>query len=205
MATERRILKELNDLSHDPSSGIIITPTATLHTLTGTLTAPPDTPYTGGTYHLSITLPPSYPFVPPVIKFTTPIWHPNISSQTGAICLDTLGTKWTPVLTMKTALISLRCLLAAPEPSDPQDAEVAGMMMRDREGFERKAREWAVRFAGAPSEVGGEREKWEVWERLVGMGFEGGRVEGVLRGLGCQWGSRVGEEKVQEAVERLLE
>lgn len=28
-----------------------------------------------------------YPFEPPRMRFMTKIWHPNISSQTGAICL----------------------------------------------------------------------------------------------------------------------
>lgn len=33
---------------------------------------------------------------------------------------------WSPALTIKTALLSLQALLSAPEPNDPQDAEVAG-------------------------------------------------------------------------------
>ena len=37
---------------------------------------------------------------------------------------------------MKTALLSLRMLLEAPNPKDPQDAEVAKMMMDDHEYFE---------------------------------------------------------------------
>ena len=210
--TSRRILKELKDLENDPDCGITITPNnpSDLTQLTGSFPAPPDTPFTGGTYHVSIALPPTYPFAPPNIKFTTPIWHPNISSQTGAICLDTLGKKWTPVLTLKTALISLRCLLAAPEPDDPQDAEVAGMMKSDREGWWRKAREWAVRFAGAgegeegTGEGGVEERKWEVEERLVGMGFAREAVRGVLEGMGVKWGEELGEKRNMEAVERLL-
>lgn len=67
----------------------------------------------------------------------------------GAICLDTLGSGWSPVQTIKTALLSLRMLLEAPNPKDPQDAEVAGMMMENPERFARVAQDWAVRFAGA--------------------------------------------------------
>ena len=52
------------------------------------------------------------------MKFDTKIWHPNISSQTGAICLDILKNEWTPALTIRTALISLQALLCAPEPGN---------------------------------------------------------------------------------------
>ena len=60
------------------------------------------------------------------MKFDTKIWHPNISSQTGAICLDILKDQWSPALTIRTALLSLQALLCVPEPNDPQDAVVAG-------------------------------------------------------------------------------
>ena len=69
------------------------------------------------------------------MKFDTWMWHPNISSVTGAICLDILKNEWTPALTIWTALISLQALLSAPEPDDPQDAEVAGMYKWDIEQF----------------------------------------------------------------------
>ena len=68
---------------------------------------------------MDITIPPDYPFKPPKMKFDTKIWHPNISSQTGAICLDILKNEWTPALTIRTALISLQALLCSPEPDDP--------------------------------------------------------------------------------------
>ena len=48
------------------------------------------------------------------------------------------------------ALISLRMLLESPNPKDPQDAEVAKMMMEQPIAFSNKAHEWAVKYAGAP-------------------------------------------------------
>lgn len=68
----------------------------------------------------------------------------------GAICLDTLGTGWSPVGTIKMALISLRMLLESPNPKDPQDAEVAKMLLEDPDEFAVKAHDWAVKYAGAP-------------------------------------------------------
>lgn len=91
-----------------------------------------DTPYEGGIFQVDIVIPPDYPFKPPKMKFDTKIWHPNISSQTGAICLDILKNEWTPALTIRTALISLQALLCAPEPDDPQDAEVARQYKGDK-------------------------------------------------------------------------
>lgn len=70
----------------------------------------------------------------------------------GAICLDTLGTAWSPILTLKSALISLQSLLASPEPKDPQDAEVARMLLTDSAQFHRVAAEWAVKYADAPAD-----------------------------------------------------
>ena len=57
----------------------------------GVIHGPEDTPYFGGYYELEIEVPSQYPYEPPKIKFRTKIYHPNISSQTGVICLDILG------------------------------------------------------------------------------------------------------------------
>ncbi|KAI1368111.1 putative ubiquitin carrier protein [Xylaria arbuscula] len=150
----RRVAKELNDMALDAASSNIsaepVDETGDLTHLKACISGPPGTPYEGGQYIVDVKIPTEYPFRPPVMKFVTPVWHPNISSQTGAICLDTLSSAWSPVLTIKSTLLSLQSLFESPEPKDPQDAEVAKMMINDPEAFNKKAHEWAVLHAGAP-------------------------------------------------------
>ncbi|KAF8538522.1 ubiquitin-conjugating enzyme [Trichophaea hybrida] len=217
MATKRRIMKELDDMSKDELSEMnaeLINSNNIMH-LRGWFPGPPDTPYAGGTFNVDIQLPDNYPFVPPKMKFETRVWHPNISSQTGAICLDTLSQKWSPVFTIKTALLSLQSLLAAPEPSDPQDAEVARMMLDDPAKFDAKAREWAKRYAG----VGGDTDISEAEKRrreldgfaeelvagFTNMGFETRAVVAALRNVSVKRGTTsLGEEQAARVVEKLV-
>lgn len=114
------------------------------------------------------------------MKFETRIWHPNISSQTGAICLDILKDEWSPALTIRTALLSLQALLCAPQPGkayadDPQDAVVASQYKSNKAEFDRTAREWTRTHARDLSEV---RE--ESVRKLTEMGFPEADVRRVL-------------------------
>jgi len=99
-------------------------------------------------------IPEAYPFQPVKMKFLTKVYHPNVSSASGAICLDILKDAWSPVLTLKSTLISLQSLLCSPEPNDPQDAEVANHYMTSKQSFNDTAKYWTQIYAGGP-EVGG--------------------------------------------------
>ncbi|KAJ5805885.1 uncharacterized protein N7503_003487 [Penicillium pulvis] len=200
----RRIGKELADIHADTKSQITAAPVNEQEDIThlrGSFPGPPGTPYEGGTYNIDIKIPTDYPFRPPVMKFETKVWHPNVSSQTGAICLDTLSSAWSPVLTIKSALLSLQSLLSTPEPKDPQDAEVANMLLRTPKEFDRVARQWATIYAGAPSsgiENGGQDEpeavhdnlaqydgyNKELVDRFGSMGFDVARVVSAFRDVG---------------------
>lgn len=75
--------KELADIRADKVSYITADPIGdSLTDLKGSFKGPQGTPYEGGVYEVSIKIPNEYPFKPPVMKFITKIWHPNISSQT---------------------------------------------------------------------------------------------------------------------------
>jgi ubiquitin-protein ligase len=69
-----------------------------------------------------------FPFTPPMIKFLTKIWHPNVSIN-GTICLDILKehTKWSPQYGIETVVASLILLLDSPIPSSPLNNE-AGVL-----------------------------------------------------------------------------
>lgn len=119
--------------------------------LKGEIAGPPDTPYEGGNFVLAIKVPETYPFNPPKVKFITRIWHPNISSVTGAICLDILKDQWAAAMTLRTVLLSLQALMAAAEPDDPQDAVVAKQYKENPEMFNATARHWTNVYAGGPN------------------------------------------------------
>ena len=43
-----------------------------------------------------IRIPETYPFQPVKMKFITKVYHPNVSSASGAICLDILKVRFPP-------------------------------------------------------------------------------------------------------------
>ena len=131
----------------------------------GRIKGPIDTCYAGGVFDVDIVIPDDYPFKPPKMKFDTKIWHPNISSVTGAICLDILKNEWTPALTIRTALISLQALMCEPVPNDPQDAVVAKQYLSDIKLFNETAKHWVEEYANP------ERTLQKKVNELKDMGF----------------------------------
>ena len=144
-----RLKKELVEVSKDTKlTGVSVVPlTSDLKHLVGTIEGPPESPYEGGSFEVDIVIPSEYPFGPPKMKFRTKVWHPNVSSQTGAICLDILKDNWSPALTLKTSLLSLRALLTAAEPDDPQDAQVARQYKSNHKEYLRTAKRWTESYA----------------------------------------------------------
>ncbi|CAK0784669.1 hypothetical protein CVIRNUC_007873 [Coccomyxa viridis] len=163
-----RIQKELREIERDKTSGVTVQLKGnSLQRLTGFVEGPRDTAYDGGLFVVDITLEDQYPFVPPKMRFRSKVWHPNVSSANGAICLDILKDQWSPALTLKTALLSLQALLSSPQPDDPQDAVVARQYINDNGSFQRQARLWTENFAHR-SQAMTEDEKVV---RLADMGF----------------------------------
>ncbi|CAL1289721.1 unnamed protein product [Larinioides sclopetarius] len=107
---------------------------------------PQDSPYEGGTFCLSIHFPKTYPFDPPKVKFTTKIYHPNIGSE-GYICLDILGSAWSPALTVSKLLLSICSLLCDPNPNSPLRREIAVIYRSNRNLYDENAKEYTRKYA----------------------------------------------------------
>ena len=161
-----RIKKEYQDLQKEKNSNVQVKLVNNdIRHWKGRIKGPIDTCYQGGIFDVDIIIPDDYPFKPPKMKFDTKIWHPNISSVTGAICLDILKNEWTPALTIRTALISLQALMCEPVPNDPQDAVVAKQYMSDIKLFNETAKHWVEEYANPERNV--QRKVKEIME----MGF----------------------------------
>jgi len=184
-----RIQKELKEIHRDKESGVTVEVVGdNFRELRGSVPGPVDTPYEGGLFIVDIKLGVQYPFVPPRMKFITKVWHPNVSSQSGAICLDILKDQWSPALTLKTALLSLQALLASPQPDDPQDAVVAKQYMMDHGLFRATAAEWTSTYAS------GTKQNEQV-NQMVEMGFSEESARSALLAAGGD---------AQVALEKLL-
>lgn len=184
-----RLQKELREIQADTKSGVTVQVLGDdLSHLQGTILGPEDTAYEGGVFEVDIQLTNSYPFEPPKMKFLTKVWHPNVSSQSGAICLDILKEQWSPALTLKTALLSVQALLSSPEPDDPQDAVVAKQYLNEPEQFQQTAKYWTQNYAT-------NKAADEKAAKLMEMGFAEAQVMNAL--------SRCGGDESQ-ALELLL-
>ena len=147
MSAIRRLKKEYNDFKKDPPSNCdAVIVASNYNHWEGTILGPSSSPYQGGIFKLDIIIPSDYPFKPPKIAFKTKIYHPNINER-GEICLDILKSQWSPALRISKVLLSICSLLEDPNPDDPLDTSAARLYKSNREGYNKKVKDYVIKFA----------------------------------------------------------
>ncbi|EGG14123.1 ubiquitin-conjugating enzyme E2 [Cavenderia fasciculata] len=123
----KRLQSELMGLMMAGITGISAFPNSdNIFNWVGTIQGASGTVYENLEYKMSLQFPTDYPFKPPVVKFETACFHPNVDVQ-GNICLDILKDKWTPVYNVRTLLLSIQSLLGEPNNESPLNSYAASI------------------------------------------------------------------------------
>jgi ubiquitin-conjugating enzyme E2 G1 len=99
----------------------------------------------GGNFRCILKFPPTYPLLPPSLRFLTPIpFHPNIYPN-GDLCISILhppeddqygyesaSERWSPVQTPETILVSVISLLHSPNDESPANVEAARLWREEK-------------------------------------------------------------------------
>jgi ubiquitin-conjugating enzyme E2 D len=143
----KRLFNELKEIKTSPpdncSADLI---NENINKWSAIILGPCGSPYENGIFYLSLDFGENYPFSPPVCKFLTYIYHPNIDKY-GNICLDILKQNWTPAISVSKLLISICSLLDDPNPDDPLDANISRIYKSNKDEFTRLAREYTIQHA----------------------------------------------------------
>ena len=109
---------------------------------------PSETIYEGGFFNAILTFPLDYPNSPPQMKFTSPMFHPNIYPD-GRVCISILhppGTdkfneqekaeeRWRPSLGAEEILLSVISMLNDPNCDSPANIDAAVMLRNNPEKY----------------------------------------------------------------------
>ncbi|KAG8637985.1 hypothetical protein MANES_15G181200v8 [Manihot esculenta] len=89
---------------------------------------PKESLYEGGVWKIHVELPDTYP--------------------SGSICLDVINQSWSPMFDLLNVFeVFLPQLLLYPNPSDPLNGDAASLMMKDKQQYEEKVKEYCERYA----------------------------------------------------------
>ena len=141
----KRLVKEKEEMDKEKSPYYYAAPKGeNLFEWEGYIMGPEDSVYQGFKYSISIQFPVDYPFPPPVIKFTTPIYHANVAVTDGTICHQVLKDKWSPALLISKVLLTLYDMLAIPNPESALNHDAAVLLQTDRAAMRAKVESMAA-------------------------------------------------------------
>ncbi|KAK8792506.1 hypothetical protein WA588_005001 [Blastocystis sp. NMH] len=141
---QMRLLKDFEEMQNDPPYGISASPSnmEDLFVWDAMISGPDDSPWEGGMFALQLRFTDDYPSSPPIVRFLTQVFHPNVFLD-GMICLDIIKEKWSPINTVSMVLTSVQSLLNDPNPSSPANPEAAKLYLNDMKEYKRRVRECA--------------------------------------------------------------
>ncbi|TPX66410.1 hypothetical protein CcCBS67573_g07841 [Chytriomyces confervae] len=136
-----------------PAEGIRMIDTVDVLDIQAWMAGPEGTPYAGGCFKIRLVPGPQFPSSPPKGFFETKIFHPNVSPSTGEICVNTLKKDWSPSLGIAHILLTIRCLLIAPNPESALNNDAGRLLLDDYESYARHAKLFTSLHARIPAGI----------------------------------------------------
>ncbi|KAI9360394.1 ubiquitin-conjugating enzyme E2G 2-like protein [Zopfochytrium polystomum] len=158
----KRLMTEYKELTVNPPEGITAGPISEddFFLWEALISGPDGTPYEGGIFSATIKFPRDYPLSPPVMKITSPIFHPNVYPD-GTVCISILhppgddpnmyedaSERWSPVQSVEKILLSVVSMLAEPNDESGANIEASKMWRSDRERFNKIVRKLVLESVG---------------------------------------------------------
>ncbi|KAJ2901192.1 ubiquitin conjugating enzyme Ubc7/UbcP3 [Coemansia aciculifera] len=158
----KRLMTEYRELSLHSPDGITAGPISedNFFEWEAVIEGPPETPFEHGVYTANLTFPHDYPLNPPTMKFTCPMFHPNVYAN-GVVCISILhppgddpnhyessSERWSPVQSIEKILLSVLSMIADPNDESGANVDASKMWREDRERFNKIARDIAKRSLG---------------------------------------------------------
>ncbi|CAM9269391.1 unnamed protein product [Ectocarpus fasciculatus] len=148
--------RQLHELSRNPPDGVSVGlgDDENIFNWELMLIGPTDTLYEGGFFKAKLEFPADFPNSPPVMTFTSPMWHPNVYPD-GKVCIsilhppgedkfneqETADVRWRPILGVETIILSVISMLSDPNDNSPANIDAAVMWRDDKTQFKRRVRE----------------------------------------------------------------
>ena len=122
-----RLLRDFKRLVEDPTDGISAAPLGNnIFLWNAVICGPNETPFEDGTFKLALQFSEEYPNEPPVVKFLSKMFHPNIFEEDGQV-----NTHWSPAYNVSTILVSTQALLSDPNLICLPANRLAGQLFRE--------------------------------------------------------------------------
>ena len=107
-----------------------------------TILGPENSPWEGGLFSLELRFSCQHPYRPPFAKFTSKMFHPNITED-GIPALDIIQTRWNPNTRIGTILDQLQEMLRMPGSEYPVRPDIAVLQRTNKREYERSVRRLA--------------------------------------------------------------
>jgi len=131
-------MRDFKKMQDDPPSGVSGAPSDdNIMVWNALILGPQDTPFEDGTFKLNLVFTEEYPNRPPLVKFLSDMFHPNVYAD-GSICIDILQNRWSPTYDVSSILTSIQSLLDEPNPNSPANNCAALLYTNNRREYEKK-------------------------------------------------------------------